>query len=86
MDPKHLIAPAGEVVLTLGVAFIFFMPGVCKNHLFCSAQYDLNCWCTVKPNMKKTKQQKIGKVLGIRIHFVNTDCFILAPTMHDFDL
>jgi hypothetical protein len=35
MESMHLLAPAGEVVLTLGVALKIVTPKLSKNHLSC---------------------------------------------------
>ena len=43
IESMYLLAQAGEVVLTPGVAFKFLTPGVSQNYLSCSAPYDLNC-------------------------------------------
>ena len=43
LESMYLLAPAGEMVFTPGVAFKFLTPGDSQNHISCPAPYDINC-------------------------------------------
>ena len=67
----HLLAPAGEVVLTPGVALNFVTPEVSQNHLSCSAPHDLK----YRSARRKTQQQFLDIDLTIKNNIINTKIY-----------
>jgi hypothetical protein len=75
MESRHLLAPAGRLVLIPGVAFKFVTPEVSQNYLSCFGAIIMTYWCAVKSN-KQWQIVRMTFVAGIYFWLSYLDFFL----------